>query len=291
VPGPLRIVIGFSRGSASHDVAELIAPGLSSILNRPVELEFHPGESGAIAARLVAASAPDGNTLMMATLGTHALVPASRRDCGYHPLRDFMPLSLLLQAPLILVASRASGIKDIGELIGKALAAKEPLTYGSSAVGGAPHVAAALFARRAGIALKHVCYSDTRELYADLVSGAIDVSFNNLMSLLPLIRENKLVALGITSTAAHPALPDVTPIAEAGVRDYAFTNWVGIVGPAKLDSALAAAIAAALAGLRMSPMNKKDPEIEPSTAEAFRAHLHHEYQFWPSALRDLNLQA
>lgn len=261
-------------------------PGLAANLRRPVTLEFQPGESGAIAACMVAAVTPDTNTLMMATLGTHVLLPASNLACGYHPLADFTPISLLLKLPLILVVPPSSGIGSIAALIDTAH--ERPLTYGSSAHGGAPHVAAELFAHRAGIKLRHVRYSDTRQLYADLVAGKIELSFNNLMSLLPLIRAGRLVALGTTDRQPHPALPDVPPIVSAGLADVVMTNWVGLVGPAKLAPAIVAEIEAALikAG-RESAI--KAPEIVPTTADVFRTHLEHEAQFWPAVIRDLDL--
>lgn len=291
MPTPLRIIIGFSRGSASHDVARVIAPWLAAGLGRPVELDFVPGDSGGVAARQIATATPGSNMLMMATLGTHALMPAIHPDRGYHPLNDFTPLSLLLEAPLILVASRASGIGDLSALIDKARASETPFTYGSSAIGGAPHVAAALFAHRAGIALRHVRYSDTRQLYADLVNGTIDLSFNNLMSLLPLVRGNKVIAIGTTGRTPHPALPDIVPIANAGLPGYTIANWVGIVGPPGLDPAFIAAVAAALKNSASpSAGGKSDPEIAPGSADDFKAHLEREWRFWPPVLRDLDLR-
>ena len=283
----VRIVIGFSPGSASHDVAQAITPGLAANLHRPVTLDFHPGESGTMAARMVAAAAPDGNTLMMATLGTHALMPASNPACGYHPLADFSPISLLLRAPLILVVPPACGIRSMAALI--EAARERPLTYGSSAYGGAPHVAAELFAHRAGIKLGHARYTDTRQLYADLVAGKIDLSFNNLMSLLPLIRAGRLVALGTTDRQPHPALPDVPPIAGTGLTDVVMTNWVGLVGPAKLPPAIVAEIEAALIKAKQESAIRA-AEIAPTTADVFRTHLEHEARFWPAVIRDLDLR-
>jgi tripartite-type tricarboxylate transporter receptor subunit TctC len=259
-------------------------PGLAANLHRPIELEFRPGESGAIAARTVAAATPDGNTLMMATLGTHALIPASNPACGYDPLTDFTPISLLLKAPLILVVPSTSEIRNIAALVDAARVADPPLTYGSSAFGGAPHIAAELFARRAGVNLRHVRYSDTRELYADLLAGKIDLSFNNLMSLLPLIREKQLIALGTTDLQSHPTIPDVPPIVSAGLSDYILTNWVGIVGPAKIDRQVVAELCAALEGAAAHA-----PEITPGNAELFQAHLTRELHYWSAIIGDLQL--
>jgi tripartite-type tricarboxylate transporter receptor subunit TctC len=246
-PSVLRLVLGFSPGSASHNVAQAIVPRLSAYLRRPVELALHPGESGTLAARMVAAAPPDGNTLLIATLGTHALIPAIDSACGYHPLNDFAPISLLLTAPLILAVPISAGIHSIAALIAAPRAADPPLVYGSSAIGGAPHLAAELFAHRAGVTLQHACYSDTRQLYADLLAGRIGLSFNNIMSMLPLIRERRLVPLGTASRQQYSALPSVPPVASAGLADYEVTNWLGIVGPAKLPKAAITEINAGLA--------------------------------------------
>ena len=133
-------------------------------------------------------------------------------------------------------------------------------------------------------------YSDTRQLYADLVAGKVDLSFNNLMSLLPLIRQDKLVALGTTDAKPHPALA-LAVDRQRRHLDYALTNWLGIVGPARLDRTLIADIEAALKhAVQSSATDTKGPEIVPSTAAEFQTHLEREWQFWPPVVRDLNLQ-
>ena len=284
-PSVLRLVLGFSRGSASHNVAQAIAPGLSAYLGRPVELVLQPGESGTIAARMVAAAPPDGNTLLVATLGTHALVPAIDPACGYHPLDDFTPISLLLMAPLILAVPSSAGIHSIAALIERARSADPPLVYGSSAVGGAPHLAAELFAHRVGVKLHHARYSDTRQLYSDLLAGRIGLSFNNVMSMLPLVRERRLVPLGTTGPQPHPALPNVPTIASAGLREYAITNWLGIVGPAKLPKAAITEINAGLAAAAREAPAASD--IVASMPEAFELLLQREWQRWTPIVQEL----
>ena len=263
-------------------------PGLAEHLHRPVELELHPGDSGRIAAQMVKAAAPDGHTLLVATLGTHALVPAVDPACGYHPLKDFTPISLLLKAPLILAVPSSAGVHSVAALIEVARAADPPLIYGSSAVGGAPHLAAELFAHRVGITLQHARYSDTRELYADLIAGRIGLSFNNIMSMLPLIREGQLVPLGTTSARPHPALPDVPPIAGAGLSDYEVTNWLGLVAPAGLSPAAVTEISAGLAAAaRDVAAANVGSDITAGTAADFAALIRSEYQRWKPIVREL----
>jgi tripartite-type tricarboxylate transporter receptor subunit TctC len=296
-PPKLRLVLGFSKGSASHNVAQAIVPPLAAHLGRPVELELHPGSSGVTAARMVAAAAPDGNTLLVATLGTHALVPATEPGCGYHPLDDFTPISLLLQAPLILAVPPACGIDSVAALIQAARDADPPLAYGSSAIGGAPHLAAELFAHRVGIRLRHARYSDTRALYADLLAGRIALSFNNLMSMLPLIRARRLVALATTGKQPHPALPDIPRLAAAGLGEYAVTNWLGIVGPAGLPPEAVARFAAACAAAtrdaaaRDAATTGVPSDIVASTPAAFGALIRQQWQMWTPIVRELGWTA
>ncbi|HEY4142434.1 MAG TPA: tripartite tricarboxylate transporter substrate-binding protein [Pseudolabrys sp.] len=285
---PLRLLLGFSPGSASHNVAQAIVPRLAAHLGRPVELELYPGDSGRIAARLAAASPPDGNTLLVATLGTHALVPAIDPGCGYHPLKDFTPISLLLKAPLILGVPSSSGISSAAELIEAARTADPPLTYGSSAIGGAPHLAAALFADCAGVKFDHVRYRDTRQLYADLVDSRIALSFNNVMSMVPLIRAGKLRALGTTGPWPHPTLRGVPPIADAGLSGYEVSNWLGVVGPAGLPAAVVAQIGKGFAAAaRDTAAADVGSDIAACSAEEFAALVRSEWERWKPIVRRL----
>jgi tripartite-type tricarboxylate transporter receptor subunit TctC len=293
---PLRLVLGFSPNSASHNVARAVAPSLARELGRPVELVLHPGDSGAAAARMVAALPPDGHTLLVATLGSHALVPAMNPGCGYHPLDDFTPISLLLTAPLILAVPASAGIANLAELIEAARNADAPLSYGTSAVAGAPHLAAALFAHRGGVRLRHARYGDTRDLYADLVSGRIALSFNNVMSMLPLIREGTLVPLGTTGRAPHPALPDVMPIAagagldaqlDARLADYAVTNWLGVVGPSGLPAAAIAEVGAALTAAARGLATAGESDACACPPDTFAKLIRSEWQHWTPIVRAL----
>jgi tripartite-type tricarboxylate transporter receptor subunit TctC len=241
---------------------------------------------------MVAALPPDGDTLLVATLGSHALVPAMNPGCGYHPLDDFTPISLLLTAPLILAVPASAGIANLAELIEAARNADAPLSYGTSAVAGAPHLAAALFAHRVGVRLRHARYGDTRDLYADLVSGRIALSFNNVMSMLPLIREGTLVPLGTTGRAPHPALLDVMPIAagaalDARLADYAVTNWLGVVGPPGLPAAAIAAVGAALTAAARDLVTAGESDLCACPPDTFAKLIRNEWQHWTPIVRAL----
>lgn len=246
---PLTLVIGFSAGSASDDIANLIATPLGAALGRRVVTERIAGDNGARAAKAVAQAAPDGNTLFVATLGTHALAPHVRKDLPYDPLQDFAPASLLTQAPMLLACNSGLQVEDVPSLIAHARKHPGEITYGTSAIGGAPHLAAELFQAVTGVQLRHQRYAETNELYVDLESGLIDLSFNNIMSMLPRCRTGKLRALGITSTQRCPVAPHITTLAEHGVYGCEVSNWVGLVAPRGTAAAIVDTISQAVASV------------------------------------------
>ena len=246
---PLRIVIGFSAGSASDDIANLIAAPLGAALGRNVVIERVAGDNGAQAAQAVARAAPDGNTLLVATLGTHALAPHVRKDLPYDPQRDFAPVSLLTQAPMLLACHPARPVKDVQDFIAQARAHPGELAYGTSAIGGAPHLAAELFQAVTGVQLRHARYDETQMLYADLEAGRIAVSFNNIMSMLPRCNAGKLRALGVTSAQRSPVAPHIATLAEYGVQGSEVSNWVGLVAPRGTPAAIVDSISQAVAAV------------------------------------------
>ena len=247
---PLRLIVGFSVASASDDIAHLIAPPLAAQLKRDVVIERIAGESGTRGAEAVArAVANDNNcnTLFVATLGTHALAPHARTNLSYHAIHDFTPVSLLTQSPMLLACHPALPARDMAEFITHAKAHPGTLAYGTSAIGGAPHLASELFQSVTGVALKHARYDDTRTLYADLEAGRIALSFNNVMSMLPRCASGALRALGVTAATRCAAAPDVPTLAELGIAGCEMSNWIGLVAPRATPAASVDAISRAAA--------------------------------------------
>ena len=247
----IRLVLGFSPGSASDQIARLIAPALSRELGKTIDIELRPGQNGAKAAADVAVAEADGRTLFVATLGTHALAPHLDAELPYDPLHHFAPVSLVVTAPMVLACNPGLPVSDAAALIELARSKPGALSYGTSAIGGAPHLAAELFQTMAGVEMRHVRYDHTERLYEDLEAGRITLSFNNMMSMLPRCRSGKLRALGVTSVARSPAAPELPTLAESAVPGYEMSNWVGIVAPKATPpsavEALGKAIAAAVA--------------------------------------------
>ena len=227
----MRLILGFSPGSLSDHIGKMVSGALSTELGRQVEILLCPGQNGVTAAREVAACAPDGNTLFLATLGTHAIAPNIASDSPYDPLRDFACVSLVAKSPMLLACHPGVGVTSTAELIGHAKSCNPALTYATSAIGGAPHLAAEMFQALTGIAMRHVRYDETEQLYRDLEAGTVSLSFNNLISMLPRCRRGVLRSLAVSSFERSAAAPEIPTIAESGVPGYEVTNWAGIVAP------------------------------------------------------------
>ncbi|WP_188410525.1 Bug family tripartite tricarboxylate transporter substrate binding protein [Agaricicola taiwanensis] len=234
----LRILIGFSPRSASDDLLRLMEPELVAAFARPVRLELMPGQQGALAAREAISSAPDGNTLLIATFGTHAIIPTLKPDLGYDPIVDFTPVCLATRAPLVLGVSTDLGVTCVEDLV--TLARRRELTQGSSGIGSAPYLAGLLFQRMTGVTLAHRAYTDTRDLYEDFLGGRLDLSFNNAASMLPLVRGGRLSALAVTTSQRIAALPAIPTLEECGLSGYSLNNWLGFVAPPRTDPAIVA---------------------------------------------------
>ena len=282
---PVRLVLGFSPGSASDLIARALLPELGRQLGQPVVAELHQGQGGAIGAQIVARSAPDGYTLFMATLGTHALAPHRSRPLPYDPVRDFAPVSLVAHMPLVLACHPSVEADSVGQLIALARARPGHLTYASSAIGGGPHLAAELFQSMAQVEMAHVVYDNTDKLYADLEAGRIALSFNNVLSMASRIQARTVRGLGVTARERSPVLPDLPTIAEAGLAGYEVSNWLGVVAPRGTPADVVAALQRSIgAALRSQSVREQfdavGVEAWGSTPDEFASHIERELARW-----------
>jgi len=252
LPRAIELVIGFSPGSMSDDIAKILVDALRSECNIAMTVTRQLGENGIAAARSIAARAPDCMTLFMATLGTHAIAPLLNVPAPYDPLTDFAPVSLLTQSPMLLACHPSLGVRSVAELIARARQAP-PLTYATSATGGAPHLAAELFESFTGTRMRHLRYDETEQLYRDLEAGRVALSFNNIASMLPRCKRGALTALGVSTAARSTAAPELPTLAEAGVAGYEMSNWTGLVAPPGTPRDVAAALSEVFAAALRAP--------------------------------------
>jgi tripartite-type tricarboxylate transporter receptor subunit TctC len=190
------------------------------------------GAGGVVGAEAAAKSAPDGYTLFLGGVGSHAINPNLHKDLPYDPIRDFAPVSLLASAPLALVVHPSVAAQSVQQLIafGKANPAK--LNYASNGNGSSSHLAAVMFASLAGIEMVHIPYKGLSPALTDLLSGQDQLMFSSVVAILPHVRAGKLRILAVTSKKRIDLLPDVPTIAESGLAGYETSSWYGILAPA-----------------------------------------------------------
>ena len=288
---PLRLIVAASHGSAADILARAVAPPLSARLCRPVNVELHQGENGVAGARLVAQSRPDGHTLFMTSLHIHAVGPSLHAAPPYDVIKDFSPISLVARCPLLLAVNPSVPAHTLEELTLLARERAGALTFASSAIGGSPHLAAALYQKMTGVSMKHVCYERTLQLYADLVEGRISLSFNNIMSMLPLLSADKLRGIAVTGTTRSSVVPHLPTVAESGLPGYEVTNWLGIVAPAGVDAEVITTLNDAVATALQSAGVKQDfvacgMEIVASSAAEFARHIRSELTKWAPLVKE-----
>ncbi len=225
----VRMVVTFPTGGAPDILARLF--GEKAQMGQPVFVDNRPGAGGNIGADFVAKSAPDGHTLVMGTVGTHAINGALYAKMPYDATRDFVPVSLVASAPNLLVVNNDLPVKSVAELIAYMKANPNKLSFGSPGVGTSVHVSGELFKSMTGTSMTHVPYKGRQFAIPDLVGGSIQLMFDNMPSALPMAREGKIRALAVTTAKRSSAAPDVPTVAET-IPGFEATTWFAIFAPA-----------------------------------------------------------
>ena len=234
---PVQMVVPLSPGTTVDIIARLYADRLTQRLSQTVIVQNRPGAGGTIAAQSVAASAPDGTTILMANT-QHSVNPALYANLAYDTLRDFAGIAMVAEAPALVYVNPALGAKTLAEFIALAKAKPGTINYGSAGVGTATHLGGAYFASQAKIDIVHVPYKVTSDLVADIVTGRIQATFSPIAFMLAQVREGKLLALAVTSRARVPVLPEVPTVAEAAIPGYESSTWYGFLAPARTARAI-----------------------------------------------------
>jgi tripartite-type tricarboxylate transporter receptor subunit TctC len=236
---PVRIVVPFAPGGTTDLLARAIAPELQRVFGQPFVVDNRPGAGGNNGAAEVAKSINDGHTLLMGTVGTHAINPSLYPKMPYDHVKDFAPITVVAGVPNVVVMNPASAQKyEINSLADLARAARGnpgKLNLASSGNGTSIHLSAELYKSMTGTFMLHLPYRGSGPALIDLVAGNVDLMFDNLPSSLPHIKSGKLKALAVTSSARSGALPEVPTVAEAGgatLKNYEASSWFGLLAPA-----------------------------------------------------------
>jgi tripartite-type tricarboxylate transporter receptor subunit TctC len=229
---PVKIVVTFPPGGAPDTLARVLADKWSQSLGQTFTVDNKAGAGGNIGADFVAKSAADGTTLVVGTVGTHAINASLYPNMPYNNIKDFTPVSFLASTPNLLVVNNTVPAKTVKELI--ALAGTTPLTFGSSGSGTSIHLSGELFNTLAGVKMQHIPYKGRAQAVPDLLGGRITMIFDNTPSVLPLVKSGDVRAIAVTSATRSAAAPNIPTIAESGLPGFEASSWFALLAPAGL---------------------------------------------------------
>ena len=281
---PIQLLIPYPPGGSADLLARPLGAKLQERLGQPIVLDYRPGAGGTIASQTLARSKPDGYTLIM-VLAAHAINPSLYPKLPYDTRKDFAPVSLVANLPLILASSQSLQARNVAELIAQAKATPGKITFGSAGNGNTGHLAGELFDSMTGVKMTHVPYKGSAQVVNAMLAGDIQLTFDSISTSMPQIRAGKMRALAVTSAKRAAMAPDVPTLAEAGVPGFDINGWYAILAPAgtprdivdKLSSEIAAVLAqpdlrAQIAANGYEPVG--------STPSALGAHIEAELVRW-----------
>ena len=229
---PIRFVVPYPAGGPLDTVARLLGQKVAESVKQPVVVENKPGAGGNIGADFVAKSPPDGYTILMGAVATHAINPSLYTNVPYDPVRDFAPITQVASTPNVLVVNPTLPVKSVAELIAHARGNPGKLNFGSGSTGSAGHLAGELFKSLARVEMTHVPYKGAAPAMQDLIGGRIELMFDNLASAKAQVAAGRVRALAVTTARRSPLVPDLPTIAEAGLPGFDISTWFGVFAPA-----------------------------------------------------------
>jgi tripartite-type tricarboxylate transporter receptor subunit TctC len=291
----IKMVIAFPPGGPTDFVGRLLADKLKELLGQSVIIENKAGANGAIGADAVAKADPDGYTLFFTTVGAVAITPNLRNDMPYDTLRDFAPVSLVVNNTTVLVVSPTLSANSAKDLAAMAKAKPETLPFASTGLGSMPHLALELYQASAGVKFVHVPYRGAAPALTDLLGGQVTALFADAPVLMSQLQAGKLKALGAASDQRNPMLPDVPTLKEQGFADTQADNWYGLLAPAKTPPAVIARLNKAVHDVLADPvvrdkLIKSGAVPSPTTPEDFGKLLQSEIARWGRIIREKGIK-
>lgn len=292
---PVRMLVAFPPGTGVDILARSIGQKLSERWGQPVLIENRPGAGGSLGTAAAAKSPPDGYTITMGNLGTHALNASLYKQLGYHPQRDFVPVAQVAAVPMLLVVHPALPVKSVRTFLELARSKPGELNYGSAGVGSVGHLSGELFALVAGIRIVHVPYKGNQQALTDLLVGQVQMAFGNLLSYLPHARSGRVRSIAVTSRERSAAASDIPTMVEAGLKDFEVTQWYGVFAPANTPAAVADKLNADIAEvLRMADVRSRlendGASVGGPSRDQFGAAVGKEIERWGQVIRKANIQ-
>jgi tripartite-type tricarboxylate transporter receptor subunit TctC len=292
---PIRLIVPFAAGGGNDNVARLVGKALSGSLGQQVVIDNRPGAGGVLGAELAAKSAPDGYTLFLGGVGSHAINPNLHERLPYDPIKDFAPVALLASAPLMLVVHPSVPAGSTREFIALARLKPGRLNYASNGSGSSSHLAAVMFEAMAGVEMVHVPYKGLSPALADLLSGRVQLMFSSVVAILPHIKAGKLRGLAVTASKRLALMPELPTLAESGLAGYEASSWYGVLAPAGTPEEVVARLNAEMVKALDQPEVRNSllgEGAEPvgGPPEKFAAHIKSEKERLGKLIRDAKIR-
>ena len=293
---PVTVVVPFPAGGSTDTVARAMATQMQGKLNQTFVIDNRPGATGAIGAGFVKRAPPDGYTLMVSSLGTYVIAPHLQKTVPYDALKDFDYLTVLVQAPNVLVAAPGKKARNTADVIAELKANPGKVSFASSGNGASDHLSAEVFWQQSGTEGLHVPYKGGAPAINDLLGNQVDYSFQNVNAVLQHIRSGKLHAIAVTGSQRSPVLPDVPTLAEAGVKGAEVYSWQGFAAPEGLPPAVREKIAAAAIAAMRDPvvaarMTEQGLEVVANTPAQFTEFQAKEFARWKTLIETRKITA
>ena len=288
---PVRWIVPFPPGGGTDVISRAIAQKLTEAWGQQVIADNRPGSGGTIGLAAATKSPADGYTVVLGQLANVAIAPALYTRLPYDPVKELQPVTLVLSAPLILVAHPSLPAKNTRELLALARAKPDAITFGSPGNGTTGHLAAEVIKSTTGVKMTHVPYKGASPAITGLLGGEIAIYVSSIPPALPFMKAGRLKALGVTSAKRTATLPDVPTIAESGLPGYEVTNWYGVMVPAGVPKEILARLHTEIVRILQLPDVRQrfageGGDVAPNTPEQFAAFIRSEITKWDKAVKD-----
>jgi tripartite-type tricarboxylate transporter receptor subunit TctC len=291
----VTIVAAYPPGGTVDLLSRVLAQKLGDDWKQPVIVENRAGASGIIGSQYVQRAPANGYTLMVVPI-THVTNSSLYSNVPYDPIKDFTPITMLAQSPVMLVVNNKFPAKNVGELIAQAKANPGKFNCGSGGTGTSQHLACELFKSMAKVDIKHVPYKGNAAAMTDVIGGQIEMLFDQMATAVPHVKGGQVRALAVTTSKRSPALPDVPTVAESGVPGYECTAWFGLVGPAGMPKALVERINSSVRVVLARPdvqkqLAEQGLELTPGTPDEFASTMKKEMVKWAGVIKQAGIRA
>ena len=288
---PVRWLLPVLPGGGGDLIVRAIAPRLSDHWGHPVVIDNRPGGGGTLGMGLAAKMAPDGHTLVLGVSSFVTVAPAVYPRLSYDPVRDFTPVTLMLEAPLVIVTHPSLPVSNVSQLIALAQRRPDALSYATPGNGSAAHLATELFKSLSNTRMLHVPYRGAPPAYLDLLGGQVTLYFGTIPSAMTHLKSGRLRALATTGVRRSPALPELPTVVESGLKDFVVNTWYGVLVPAGVAQAIVGRLHADITRIIRQPdlrdrLASEGGEVVGNTPDQFGAFIARELETWRSVARE-----